>query len=150
MDKVSKQARSKNMSKIRSKDTKPEMYFRLLLYHLGLRYRKNYKGLAGKPDLYISKYKTAIFINGCFWHRHTGCKFAYHPKSNIEFWETKFKSNVERDRRVYNALLDQGVKVIIVWECTVLDMRKDDNLRAKVLNDVIEIMCQFQINIMEL
>jgi DNA mismatch endonuclease (patch repair protein) len=133
MDKISKAIRSKNMSKIRSTDTKPEKYIRLLLFHLGFRYRINYKKVIGKPDIYINRYKVAIFINGCFWHRHNGCKYTYNPKTNVEFWNEKFKKNVERDRKVYNTLSSQGIKILVIWECTIEKMMKDELFKANTL-----------------
>ena len=83
----SPEERSRNMAAIRSKDTKPEVYLRKLLFAQGYRYRKNYKKIPGHPDIYLPKYRTAIFVHGCFWHRHQGCKYAYMPYSNIEFWK---------------------------------------------------------------
>ena len=96
----SPEERSRNMRAIRSKDTKPEIYLRKLLFAQGLRYRKNVQKLPGSPDMYLAKYRTAIFVHGCFWHRHQGCKYAYMPKSRTEFWVEKFDINVSRDRLV--------------------------------------------------
>ncbi len=93
----SKDARSKNMAAIRSRETKPEIYLRKLLFSKGYRYRKNVSYIFGHPDMYLAKYKTAVFVHGCFWHRHQGCKFAYVPKSNVEFWENKFNGNVRKN-----------------------------------------------------
>ena len=129
--------RSQNMAKIKSKNTKPEIYLRKLLYNLGIRYRVNYSELEGKPDIYISKYKTAIFVNGCFWHRHENCKLASKPKKNTEFWENKFKKNIERDRRNYSALSKFGIKVIIVWQCEIYTMMKNENYRNTALKSII-------------
>lgn len=129
--------RSQNMAKIKSKNTKPEMYLRKLLYSLGIRYRVNYSELEGRPDIYISKYKTAIFVNGCFWHRHENCQLASKPKTNTEFWENKFKKNIERDRRNYSALSKFGIKVIIVWQCEIYTMIKNENYRNAALKSII-------------
>lgn len=109
--------RSYNMSCIRGKNTKPEEIVRKCLFSMGFRYRKNDARLPGKPDIVLPKYKTVIFVNGCFWHRHDGCKYFVWPKSNEEFWKDKILSNVERDKRTSQALKAQGWNVIVVWEC---------------------------------
>ena len=114
--------RSYNMSRIRSKNTKPEEFVRKYLFSRGFRYRKNDSNLPGKPDIVLPKYKTVIFVNGCFWHGHTGCKYFVWPKNNAEFWKNKIESNVSRDRKKTEALEEQGWKVIIVWEC---ELKKD-------------------------
>jgi len=105
------------MSRIRSGNTKPEKVVRSLLYAMGYRYRLHRKDLPGKPDIVLSKYKTAIFVHGCFWHRHPGCKNATTPKSNAEFWNTKLSENVERDRKKQSDLECIGWNVVTVWEC---------------------------------
>lgn len=117
MDNRSKEARSKNMSHIPSKNTKPEEIVRKYLFSKGFRYRKNDSSLPGKPDIVLPKYKTVIFINGCFWHAHQGCKWFVLPKSNIEFWNKKFRYNAERDQIHYEKLRDLGWRVIVIWEC---------------------------------
>jgi len=137
MDKISPEARSRNMSKIRGKNTKPEKYIRGLLYHAGFRYRINYKLLSGTPDLYLSKYKTVLFINGCFWHRHKECRFATMPKSNTEFWDNKFRRNMARDKKVYEKLREDGYKVLVVWECTINQMIKDSAYEKEIIDDVM-------------
>jgi len=119
MDTVTREQRSANMSKIRSKDTKPEMLVRRHLHALGFRYRLHDSKLPGHPDIVLPKWHTVIFVNGCFWHRHEGCKFATIPKSNVEFWKAKFERNVARDRNEHKALEDFGWRVIVVWECEV-------------------------------
>lgn len=125
MDIVTPEQRSKNMAAIRSKDTKPEVYFRKLLFAKGYRYSLNSNKVPGYPDIYLRKYNTAVFIHGCFWHRHEGCKFAYMPKSRIEFWQNKFEANVKRDHIVRMELQDKGIKCLIVWECTVNRMKRN-------------------------
>jgi DNA mismatch endonuclease (patch repair protein) len=105
------------MSRIRSADTVPEIKVRAFLHRKGFRFRLNVKSLPGSPDIVLSKHRAAIFVHGCYWHRHHGCQFAYSPKSRIEFWETKFQQNVERDKRKEQLLVEAGWKVIIVWEC---------------------------------
>lgn len=116
-DILSKQERSALMSKVRSGDTKPEWILRCALHSLGFRYRLNNKHLPGRPDLVFPKYRAVVFVHGCYWHRHHGCKDASMPKSNVSFWEQKFSENVERDRRVAQALSEQGWHVLVVWEC---------------------------------
>lgn len=104
MDIVTPEQRSKNMAAICSKDTKPEVYFRKLLFAKGYRYSLNSKNVPGHPDIYLRKYNTAVFIHGCFWHRHKDCKFAYMPKSKVVFWQNKFETNQKRDFVVKNEL----------------------------------------------
>lgn len=116
-DRISKEHRSWNMSRIRSKNTKPELKVRSMLHNMGYRFRLHKKDLPGKPDIVLSKYRTVIFVHGCFWHRHADCKFAYMPKSRIDFWETKFKSNIERHAEVVTHLEKLGWKVLTIWEC---------------------------------
>ena len=115
-DNHSKAVRSKNMSHIRSTDTKPEIAVRRYLFSQGFRYRKNVKKIPGCPDIVLPKYKTVIFVNGCFWHKHDCSKFVW-PTSNQEYWFSKIKRNVERDKKNYSLLKSQGWKVLIVWEC---------------------------------
>lgn len=116
-DRHSKEVRSYNMSRIRGKNTKPEEIVRKYLFSQGFRYRKNDKRLPGTPDIVLPKYKTVIFVNGCFWHMHEGCRYFVWPKSNEEFWHNKILTNVIRDKRNYSELQDLGWKVIVVWEC---------------------------------
>ena len=125
MDIKSPEERSRNMATIRSKDTRPEIYFRKLLFAQGYRYSLNSKKIPGHPDIYLRKYNTAIFIHGCFWHRHSGCKYAYMPKSRVEFWQKKFEANVKRDYIVRMELRDKGIKCLIVWECTVRRIKRN-------------------------
>lgn len=122
----SPEERSLNMAKIRSKDTKPEVWLRKQLFERGYRYRKNVNNVPGHPDLWLAKYDTAVFVHGCFWHRHENCKYAYMPKSRVEFWSEKFRRNQERDKVVKEELEKVGVKMLIVWECTVKKMMRDD------------------------
>lgn len=115
-DNHTKEVRSKNMAQIRSKDTKPEINVRKYLFSKGFRYRKNVKTMPGCPDIVLPKYKTVIFVNGCFWHKHDCPRFVW-PSSNIEYWENKIKRNVERDETNYKLLKEEGWKVLVVWEC---------------------------------
>jgi DNA mismatch endonuclease, patch repair protein len=117
MDKISKEKRIRNMSKIRSKDTAPEMKIRKLLYKKGFRYRLHYN-IPGKPDIIFLSRKIAIFINGCFWHGHI-CKEAHIPKSNSVFWENKLLNNIKRDKVNQKLLRKLNWKVIVVWECEI-------------------------------
>ena len=130
-DKFSKETRSYIMSRIRGKDTKPEIMVRSFLFSQGLRFRKNDKRYPGSPDVVLPKYNTAVFVHGCFWHLHEGCKHAKIPKSNVEYWEKKLYGNRERDARNKKELEDMGWNVITVWEC---ELKKDK--REKTLYDL--------------
>lgn len=112
-----KAARSRNMAAIKSKNTKPEETVRRYLFSKGFRYRKNDTRLIGKPDIVLPKYKTVIFVNGCFWHGHDGCRYFVTPKTNTEFWATKIQSNKSRDALIREELKRQNWKIITVWEC---------------------------------
>ena len=148
-DILSPEKRSHNMAAIRSKDTKPEMYLRKLLFSKGYRYRKNVSSIPGHPDIYLAKYNVAIFVNGCFWHRHNGCKYAYTPKSRIEFWNKKFEDNVARDLHVRKQLRELGIRCAVIWECTVRKMIKQDQARNKTL-EKIEVFLRNEDTYMEL
>ena len=119
VDRITRDHRSWNMSRIRGSDTKPEKKLRSALHVAGFRFRVNDKKLPGKPDLVLRKFRTVIFVNGCFWHRHEGCKKAATPKSNVEFWETKFRGNIARDKQNSMELAEKGWDVLIVWECEI-------------------------------
>lgn len=121
MDRITKEQRSKNMSQIKGKNTALEIKVRKYLFNNGFRYRINDKKLPGKPDIVLKKYKTAIFVNGCFWHRHINCKLATTPKTNIDFWQNKFERNIYNDRKNQNLLKEAGWHVIILWECELKD-----------------------------
>ena len=120
------------MAAVKGKDTKPEMIVRKYLFSRGLRFRVQVRKLPGKPDIVLPKYKTAIFVNGCFWHGHEGCKYFRLPKSNVEFWKEKIERNIERDRESMQALFDLGWKVVRVWEC---ELRNKAN-REETLNKI--------------
>ncbi len=140
VDIISKEKRSWNMSRIKGKDTKPEMVVRSLLHKMGYRFRLHRKDLPGCPDIVFPKYKSVLFIHGCYWHRHKGCKYAYDPKSRIDFWEKKFQGNVERDRKQQRELKKLGWKVIVIWECQIKDV--------KYLTDMIEKNFSFNANVL--
>lgn len=110
------------MSRIRGKDTTPEVAVRSALHRLGYRFRLHRRDLPGRPDIVLPKHGTVIFVHGCFWHRHARCRYAYTPKSRVEFWQRKFQQNVERDRRVQRELRRLGWKVIVVWECETANL----------------------------
>ena len=136
----SPEQRSQNMAKIRSKDTKPEEYIRHLLFSRGYRYRKNVASVPGHPDAWLAKYNVALFVHGCFWHRHPGCKYAYTPKSRVEFWNRKFESNIARDKVVEDQLQAQGIRSLVIWECTVRQMRKDKAKEAEIVERIEEFL----------
>ena len=121
--KVSEQ-RSRNMSAIKSKNTKPEIKVRKLLHSMGYRFRLHRKNLPGSPDIVLPKYKTVIFVHGCFWHRHENCKYASTPKIRKEFWEKKFRENINRDNLNQANLALKGWKIIIIWECQLKGDKK--------------------------
>jgi DNA mismatch endonuclease (patch repair protein) len=135
-DTHSKEVRSYNMSKIRSKDTKPELLVRKFLHKNGFRYRLHVKKLIGKPDIVLPKYRTIIFVHGCFWHGHDGCRYYVIPKTRTEWWQNKILANKLRDATHRYDLEMKGWRIIDVWEC---DLKKDkivtslSNLMAKIL-----------------
>ena len=116
------------MSRIHSTNTKPEEYVRKFLFSEGFRYRKNDKRYPGSPDIVLPKYKTIVFVHGCFWHLHEGCKYAVMPKSNVEFWEKKLYGNRERDERNRKELEEMGWTVITVWECQLKKDKREQTL----------------------
>ena len=128
---MTSEARSRNMAAIKSKNTKPEIEVRKMLHALGYRFRLHKKDLPGKPDIVLPKYRTVIFVNGCFWHQHENCKYASLPKTKIDFWKNKLEGNKLRDKLKESQLKDLGWKVIIIWECqlkqriNVQDLIKD-------------------------
>lgn len=135
MDVHNKEIRSYNMSRIKGKKTKPEEVVAKYLFANGFRYRRNVKGLPGTPDIVLKKYRTVIFVNGCFWHCHEGCKWFVLPETNTEFWKKKFDCNRERDKQNYKKLQDDGWNVIIVWECEI--RHSDRKMRLETLVEEI-------------
>jgi len=121
--------RSLNMAAVHSKDTKPEMAVRRIVYSLGYRYRLHLAGLPGRPDLAFLAKRKAIFVHGCFWHRHCNCRYASTPKTRVDFWEQKFRDNVARDRRARRELRNLGWSVMTVWQC---DLKKTTRLSERL------------------
>ena len=118
-DVMTPEQRSRCMAAVKGRDTKPELTVRKYLFSRGLRFRVQVRKLPGNPDIVLPKYKTVIFVDGCFWHGHEGCKYYRLPKSNVEFWENKISNNIARDTRSEEALKDLGWRVIRVWECDI-------------------------------
>ena len=125
--------RSYNMSRIHSKNTKPEELVRKFLFSQEFRYRKNDAKLPGKPDIVLPKYKAVIFVNGCFWHGHEGCRYFVWPKNNAEFWKEKITGNIQRDKHNHQLLANQGWRVIEIWECQLMKSVVDNTLQNLVL-----------------
>lgn len=132
MDVHDKKTRSYNMSQIKGKDTKPEAMVRKYLFAQGFRYRKNDKKLPGTPDIVLPKYKTVIFVDGCFWHGHAGCKNFVWPKSNQDFWKKKIEANISRDQQKTVLLESHGWKVITIWECELKPRNRDACLKKLI------------------
>ena len=122
--------RSRNMSAIKSKNTKPEIAVRKLLHSMGYRFRLHRKDLPGSPDIVLPKYKTIIFVHGCFWHRHENCKYASTPKTRKEFWKSKFKANVKRDKEIQEKIKNIGWKSVVIWEC---ELKSTKQIKQKFL-----------------
>ena len=129
-DNHSKEERSYNMSRIRSKDTKPEEMVRRYLFSKGLRYRKNDRRYPGHPDIVLSKYKAVVFVHGCFWQRHERCRYATMPATNVNYWKEKFERNVQRDLKEQRSLKEMGWRVFVIWECELKKDKRDDTLAA--------------------
>lgn len=130
-DNHSKEVRSKNMSHIRSTNSKPEEIVRKYLFSKGFRYRKNVRTLPGCPDIVLPKYHTVILVNGCFWHKHDCGRFVW-PSSNTEYWIPKINRNVERDKQNHKKLVDMGWKVLIIWECELKKNVREDRLERLI------------------
>jgi len=133
-DVVDRATRSRMMSGIRSRDTKPEIIIRKYLHAAGMRFRLSPSHLPGKPDIVLAKYRTVVLVHGCFWHQHAGCKFAARPASNRQFWADKLGANVARDKRVRRLLRKAGWNVIVVWECQTR-AGKFGTLRDRILKN---------------
>lgn len=132
-----KKTRSYNMSRIRGKDTTPEVIVRKFLFSNGIRYRLHQKKLPGKPDLVLKKYHTVVFVNGCFWHGHEGCRYFVIPKTRTEWWKNKISSTVAKDKENYHKLEEMGWQVLLVWECSLRGEKRGatlENLFQKITN----------------
>jgi DNA mismatch endonuclease (patch repair protein) len=132
-DRLSAEERSRNMSKIRGRDTKPEIAVRSMLHRMGFRFRTHDRSLPGTPDIVLARYRTVVLVHGCFWHRHPGCRFAYTPKTREQFWEEKFRTNTLRDARVLTELKELGWRVVVVWEC---ELSTPDELRSRLREEI--------------
>lgn len=134
MDNHDKKTRSYNMSRIKSSGTKPEELICKYLFSRGLRYRKNVKYLPGRPDIVLPKYRTVVFVNGCFWHGHSGCKYSVMPKSNVEYWQEKITKTVMRDNETYEKLAELGWNVLLIWECQLKKEPREKSLEYLYYN----------------
>ena len=137
-DTHSKEVRSRNMSHIRSTNSRPEEIVRKYLFSCGLRYRKNVRSLPGTPDIVLKKYKTVVFVNGCFWHHHDCGRFVW-PATNTEYWRKKIDRNTERDKENYDLLTAQGWQVLIIWECQLKKKVSDKQLQIlyeKIISNI--------------
>ncbi|MDV3626778.1 very short patch repair endonuclease [Elizabethkingia anophelis] len=132
----SREVRSFNMSRIKGKDTKPELLVRKFLFSEGFRYRLHDKKLPGKPDVILPKYKTVIFVNGCFWHGHQNCKYFVLPKTRIEWWLNKINTTIANDEKVVESLQNDGWKTIVIWECE-LKKEKSENTLSELIKKII-------------
>lgn len=136
-DNHSKEMRSYNMSRISSKNTKPEEIVRMFLFSKGLRYRKNDRRFPGSPDIVLPKYKTVVFVNGCFWHMHEGCEKFVLPKSNIHYWLPKLTRNKQRDMNNIKQLEEDGWRVLTIWECELTINNRQERLQA-LFEEIVE------------
>jgi DNA mismatch endonuclease (patch repair protein) len=133
MDRISPAARSRNMSRIRRRDPRPEQVVRRLLHGMGFRFRLHRKDLPGTPDIVLPRWRAVVFVHGCFWHRHARCPRAYTPASREDYWLPKLARNVERDRENRAALAARGWRAIVVWECELKDLKR---LRNRLLEEL--------------
>lgn len=120
------------MASIKGKNTKPELVVRKFLHRRGFRFSLHRKDLPGTPDIVLRKWAVAVFVNGCYWHRHDRCRYAYDPKSNVDFWVKKFQANVDRDAKNYRLLKSMGWKVVVVWECEVKSGTFSESLEDRI------------------
>ncbi|MDZ5435404.1 DNA mismatch endonuclease Vsr [Pseudomonas fluorescens] len=146
MDIVDKATRSRMMSGIRAKNTRPEMMIRKFLHAMGYRFRLHRRDLPGKPDIVLPKLMTCIFVHGCFWHRHPGCQYSSTPSTNIDFWAEKFRKNIDRDVRHQKELELKGWNVVVIWECELKKGRSGLSLLAIRLDAISKTMASKKIN----
>jgi DNA mismatch endonuclease, patch repair protein len=133
-DNLTAEQRRRAMARVQQKNTKPEIIIRSLLHGLGYRFRLHNKKLSGTPDIVLPKYKTVIFVHGCFWHQHEGCRKSNRPTSNVEYWNTKLDRNIKRDAKNVEALKESGWNPILVWECELKDRAK---LTEKLISEIV-------------
>jgi DNA mismatch endonuclease (patch repair protein) len=131
-DRLTKERRSWNMSRIRGKDTKPEMVVRSLLHRMGYRFRLHGKGLPGRPDIVLARHRIVVLVHGCFWHRHRGCKNCTTPTNNRKFWVKKLEGNAARDRLNRRALVRLGWRVVVIWECETANPKSLDRVQKRL------------------
>lgn len=136
MDTLDKNRRSQLMAKVKQKDTEPEILVRKFLFSKGFRYRVNVKTLSGSPDIVLPKYRTAIFVHGCFWHGHT-CRAGHLPSSNLDYWQTKIEKNIERDKRKTEDLKKLNWNVIIIWQCEIKTLKDREIRLSKLISEII-------------
>lgn len=136
MDNKTAEQRHENMSRIKGKDTKPEILVRKYLFSRGFRYRKNVGKMPGHPDIVLPKYRAVVFVHGCFWHGHENCRYARIPSTNIAFWEQKIRSNRERDAKTTAQLLEKGWNVIVVWQCELKNKAEREITLVKIENRI--------------
>lgn len=134
VDKLSQERRAWNMRQVHSRNTNPEIIVRRLLHKMGFRFRLHKKSLPGSPDIVLAKYKTVVFVHGCFWHRHIDCSDASLPKTRTDFWQSKFAENIARDTRNQAALISQSWKICVIWECETKDLEK---LSARLAQEIV-------------
>ena len=145
-DTMTPEQRSRCMSAVKGKDTKPEMIVRKYLFSKGLRFRLHVRSLPGNPDIVLPKYKTVVFINGCFWHGHEGCKYYRLPKSNVEFWESKITNNKNRDVLNEIKLKELGWRVIRIWECEIRRVQDRNQSLERLYNQIVKRSTQYDEN----
>jgi DNA mismatch endonuclease (patch repair protein) len=137
MDNLSKKARSALMAKIKGKNTRPEMLIRKFLFSKGFRYRIHDSRYPGSPDIVLPKYRTAIFVHGCFWHGHENCRASRLPTTNVEYWRKKTQQNIRRDRRKIKLLEKDGWKVIVIWECKIKKKEQRNSELDKIIKEIL-------------
>ena len=146
-DVLTPEERHRNMTAIRSRNTKPELFIRRLLFSRGYRYRLAPHNIPGHPDMFLRRWNTAIFVHGCFWHRHAGCRYTTVPATRSEFWMKKFLNNTHRDALVAEELLSSGIRRLVIWECTIKNMMKKKSLQEDILKNIETFLHGNELNI---